>query len=130
MASCPVCGSVNRAGSRFCNECGRRLDGTVKCVACGQENPADARFCGECGGDLGTTRPAVAPAAGVSRLAEKVASANGSASASATAVAVAPDPKPSTVVALPVPTELVKPTSGELTPTIQGISTPEAAPVA
>jgi len=40
-------GHVNRAGRRFCAECGAPL--TVACAACGFANEADEKFCGGCG---------------------------------------------------------------------------------
>lgn len=49
MITCQVCGRANRDGSRFCNECGRRLDASILCPVCGQNNPGDARYCDGCG---------------------------------------------------------------------------------
>jgi len=40
-------GHANRAGRRFCAECGAPL--TVACAACGFANEADEKFCGGCG---------------------------------------------------------------------------------
>lgn len=54
MIYCPKCGTANRDGSRFCNECGQGL-GTltrVKCPECGAMNPVQHAFCSECGGRL------------------------------------------------------------------------------
>ncbi len=54
MIYCPKCGTANRDGSRFCNECGQGL-GTltrVKCPECGVMNPVQHAFCSECGGRL------------------------------------------------------------------------------
>ena len=50
MIYCPKCGTANRDGSRFCNECGEPL-GTqtyVKCPECGALNPSQNLFCSEC----------------------------------------------------------------------------------
>ena len=44
---CASCGFNNRAGAKFCNECGARL--APRCGSCGTENPSGARFCSECG---------------------------------------------------------------------------------
>jgi hypothetical protein len=54
MIYCPKCGTANRDGSRFCNECGEEL-GTqtrVKCPHCGTLNPVQNWFCSECRGRL------------------------------------------------------------------------------
>jgi class 3 adenylate cyclase len=45
--TCPICGEVNDAAQRFCNQCGVAL--SHKCAACGEENPPGFRFCGACG---------------------------------------------------------------------------------
>ncbi len=54
MIYCPKCGTANRDGSRFCNECGQKLGGPtrVKCARCGAMNPVQSAFCSECGGQL------------------------------------------------------------------------------
>jgi hypothetical protein len=54
MIYCPKCGTANRDGSRFCNECGQTLGGPtrVKCARCGALNPVQSAFCSECGGQL------------------------------------------------------------------------------
>lgn len=49
MIVCANCGTANRDGSRFCNECGVRLDSPLRCGACGGPNPAAAKFCSNCG---------------------------------------------------------------------------------
>jgi hypothetical protein len=62
MIYCPKCGTANRDGSRFCNECGERL-GTqtrLRCPDCGTYNPLQSVFCSECGGSLLST-PAPPP---------------------------------------------------------------------
>jgi hypothetical protein len=54
MIYCPRCGTANRDGSRFCNECGENLGGPtrVRCARCGTMNPVQSVFCSECGGQL------------------------------------------------------------------------------
>ena len=50
MRYCPKCGTANRDGSRFCNECGEEL-GTqthVQCPHCGTVNPIQNVLCSEC----------------------------------------------------------------------------------
>jgi class 3 adenylate cyclase/tetratricopeptide (TPR) repeat protein len=47
---CAECGTENRTGSRFCDNCGAPLSSS--CPACGEPNRSDARFCASCGGQL------------------------------------------------------------------------------
>jgi class 3 adenylate cyclase len=47
---CSACGTENRAGRRFCADCGAALE--VKCPSCGANNEPGDRFCGECGSPL------------------------------------------------------------------------------
>jgi class 3 adenylate cyclase/tetratricopeptide (TPR) repeat protein len=47
---CPKCQAVLPDSSRFCNECGRKLD--VGCPECGKANPPASKFCLECGHSL------------------------------------------------------------------------------
>jgi hypothetical protein len=63
MIYCPECGTANRDGSKFCNECGQRLGAftRVKCPACSAMNPVQHAFCSACGGRL---LPAAAKAEG------------------------------------------------------------------
>jgi hypothetical protein len=44
---CPECQFDNPAGSKFCNECGCKLD--ITCPNCSNLNPAGSKFCNECG---------------------------------------------------------------------------------
>ncbi len=44
---CPRCGKPSGEG-KFCNNCGANLS-LVICEKCGTESPAGTRFCGECG---------------------------------------------------------------------------------
>ena len=48
---CPICGTQNPAGAKFCNECGAPLL-SHSCPACGAINRPNARFCNECGTPL------------------------------------------------------------------------------
>jgi hypothetical protein len=54
MIYCPKCGTANRDGSRFCNECGEKLGSQtqIKCPHCGVLNSVQSVFCSECGGRL------------------------------------------------------------------------------
>ena len=47
---CSACGGENRAGVRFCVQCGSTLSHT--CAACGAAYNEGERFCGECGSPL------------------------------------------------------------------------------
>jgi len=47
---CPACGEENRAGRKFCAQCGAAL--AVACSSCGAANEPGERFCGECGTPL------------------------------------------------------------------------------
>jgi class 3 adenylate cyclase/predicted ATPase len=74
---CASCGTENRGGSKFCDNCGVPLAAT--CPHCGAPNRADARFCADCGqameaskADAPATQPAgqsaAAPASAERRL--------------------------------------------------------------
>jgi class 3 adenylate cyclase/tetratricopeptide (TPR) repeat protein len=68
---CANCGRENRAGRRFCSQCGSPLASI--CPNCGAANEPDDRFCGECGSALepaaqapeaaGRPAPSAAPSA-------------------------------------------------------------------
>jgi membrane protease subunit (stomatin/prohibitin family) len=49
---CPGCGASNAAGTKFCNECGAKMQvAMVACLAgCGAQLREGAKFCNECGG--------------------------------------------------------------------------------
>ena len=47
---CPQCQCENRAGRRFCAECGAPLP--LACPACGFTNEPGEKFCGGCGTPL------------------------------------------------------------------------------
>jgi len=51
-ASCPKCGAANNAASKFCNECGAKMEvekQTVPCVKCAAPLAVGTKFCNECG---------------------------------------------------------------------------------
>ncbi len=52
---CAACGQANRAGRRFCAQCGVRFD--LVCAACGERNEPGERFCGQCGVAIGEGDP-------------------------------------------------------------------------
>jgi class 3 adenylate cyclase/tetratricopeptide (TPR) repeat protein len=63
---CPACGTENRAGRKFCVECGAALART--CPSCATPYEPGERFCGECGAALSAQprdlpSPTPAPAA-------------------------------------------------------------------
>src|SRR4030095_5893408 len=56
---CANCNAENRAGRRFCAQCGAALP--IICPTCGFANEPGEKFCGGCGGPLAVTvAPAVA----------------------------------------------------------------------
>ncbi len=53
MIYCPKCGTANRQGSKFCNECGSPLPATgLRCPMCGAINPTGNLYCDRCGARL------------------------------------------------------------------------------
>ena len=47
---CPTCNKQNAAGTKFCAECGGKMEiAKVPCVKCGAELREGAKFCSECG---------------------------------------------------------------------------------
>jgi len=57
---CPSCGHENRAGRRFCVQCGAGLE--LACSSCGASTEPGGRFCGECGKSLaGSPKVSAAP---------------------------------------------------------------------
>jgi uncharacterized small protein (DUF1192 family) len=53
---CPACGAANSPGTKFCQECGGKLEifAPVEpkiraCPGCGAQVPTTSKFCGECG---------------------------------------------------------------------------------
>ena len=76
---CPRCGTENRPGLAFCQNCGQRLvaagvaatvdrpgppEGTQACPRCGTHNRAGTAFCQNCGANLRATGAASAADAG------------------------------------------------------------------
>ena len=61
--NCPVCGTLNEPGRKFCGECGSRL--AAVCPSCGTPNAPTARFCGECGNAMAVAIPGSGSAAAV-----------------------------------------------------------------
>src|SRR4029453_15026128 len=58
---CPRCQAENRAGRRFCAECGAPL--ALPCTSCGFSNEPEEKFCGGCGTPLtAAPRPPEPPA--------------------------------------------------------------------
>ena len=57
MIYCSNCGTANRDGSRFCNECGFRLGVMVPCPFCHLPNLSTSRFCNFCGRRLMPGQP-------------------------------------------------------------------------
>ena len=63
--TCSACGSVNAEGTKFCQNCGRKLEppapvvveGNI-CPGCGATNDAGVKFCRECGSKLEAPVPA------------------------------------------------------------------------
>ena len=47
---CPKCHADNPEDSKFCLECGERME--LKCPQCGKVNPSGSKFCNECGHNL------------------------------------------------------------------------------
>ena len=53
--ACPSCGAMNPAGTKFCAECGGKLEvpapapQTRDCPGCGAPVPMTSKFCGDCG---------------------------------------------------------------------------------
>src|SRR5262245_2782604 len=58
---CPQCRHANPPGTKFCGECGTRLQSL--CPACKVANPASNKFCSECGQRLGEAAQSPAPVA-------------------------------------------------------------------
>ena len=72
---CPRCQGENRAGRRFCGECGLSL--ALRCPACGFLNEGGEKFCGGCGAVMmpgtATPRPTPSPQSYTPRhLAERI----------------------------------------------------------
>lgn len=46
---CRHCQAHIPAGSKFCLQCGSKVETAASCTSCGQALPADAKFCPSCG---------------------------------------------------------------------------------
>jgi class 3 adenylate cyclase/tetratricopeptide (TPR) repeat protein len=53
---CPRCQAENRAGAKFCEDCGASL--AAPCRACGAELTPGKKFCGSCGAPTSSEKPA------------------------------------------------------------------------
>ena len=50
MISCPTCNKPNPVGTKFCGDCGGKMEVVqVPCVKCGANLREGAKFCNECG---------------------------------------------------------------------------------
>jgi class 3 adenylate cyclase/tetratricopeptide (TPR) repeat protein len=67
--TCERCGADNRAGRKFCSQCGVPL--ALGCPSCGAPNEAGERFCGECGAPLAVTASAAPARSAEPRAAER-----------------------------------------------------------
>jgi membrane protease subunit (stomatin/prohibitin family) len=47
--ACAKCGTANPPDSKFCKNCGEKMEGGVFCTKCGTANPPDSKFCKSCG---------------------------------------------------------------------------------
>jgi membrane protease subunit (stomatin/prohibitin family) len=47
--SCNKCNSKIPAGSKFCLQCGEKVNDVLHCMSCGEKMPSNARFCLKCG---------------------------------------------------------------------------------
>ncbi|MGH7964248.1 MAG: double zinc ribbon domain-containing protein, partial [Candidatus Binatia bacterium] len=52
---CAKCGTANRSGAKFCEECGTPL--VFSCPGCGVLVSAGKKFCGDCGTSLSGQSP-------------------------------------------------------------------------
>ncbi|HLF25465.1 MAG TPA: zinc ribbon domain-containing protein [Anaerolineae bacterium] len=65
MNYCPSCGTANRDGSRFCNECGHKLPSKtgIICPMCSHMNPMNNVYCDNCKARLVPAAPDSPPPA-------------------------------------------------------------------
>ena len=55
---CKACNNINKAGAKFCLNCGEKLGGSLRvCPDCGAEIAEGAKFCIECGKKLAFNCP-------------------------------------------------------------------------
>ena len=56
LMPCPGCQAMIKKGSKFCPECGQKIEVVEKkrfCTGCGKPIKGDAKFCPECGTKIG-----------------------------------------------------------------------------
>jgi ribosomal protein L40E len=49
---CSQCNTQIPVNSKFCPQCGEKLNGALFCIACGEKLPQNAKFCLKCGTKL------------------------------------------------------------------------------
>lgn len=49
QTTCNHCHSQVPAGSKFCLQCGEKVQTSLFCISCGEKLPAGAKFCNSCG---------------------------------------------------------------------------------
>lgn len=49
---CKQCKHLNKKDSKFCNNCGNKLNHEIKCTHCGKITPSDSKYCNNCGEKL------------------------------------------------------------------------------
>lgn len=52
LTTCTKCNSRIPAGSKFCLQCGEKVDDALFCTNCGEKLPSNAKFCLKCGAKL------------------------------------------------------------------------------
>lgn len=52
MTGCPGCNAQIPVGSKFCAQCGAKLNEALFCTSCGEKLPPNAKFCLKCGTKL------------------------------------------------------------------------------
>ena len=67
--TCERCGADNRAGRKFCSQCGAPL--ALSCPSCGAPNEPGEKFCGECGAQLAATASEISAGHAQPRTAER-----------------------------------------------------------
>ena len=56
LMPCPNCQSMIKQGSKFCPECGQKIEVAEKkrfCTGCGKQVEGGVKFCPECGTKIG-----------------------------------------------------------------------------
>ncbi|MDA8229078.1 MAG: zinc ribbon domain-containing protein [Desulfitobacterium hafniense] len=49
---CSKCNSQIPVGSKFCLECGEKVNESLFCMNCGEKLPPNAKFCLKCGNKI------------------------------------------------------------------------------